>query len=419
MAKTRMPIPWDWDGESWKCWAIEWPDSPLWRAILEGFITTPMRGWFWDERTGNVTEVQLIGIEIDNRNHPHEEVLMACNEETTTILQGILDQLTALVNKPCCPATGTGTGSRGAGGSAAAPNPYDDGGEPGDFPPGFEDRDEWKSHQCDMAEDILNALKADLLGLSGLSYAAATPTGMVGLLIGILLTPIPFDDLIALLGFLIYTGYNYSLLATMATQIEASQDELRCILYSAGSVETAQSDLMAELTEIADAAFTLEADKVWVMETIGFMVPTDSLNRLFADVPTISQGADCSGCAESGISPWTVVYGNATNTSPDNPIGGEGVYEPGYGCLLNARHFGVSFAQPASVNLFTVDGVVPPICSGGPTFFYYSDDNFTDLISSTNSAPQFDPAVGIRSMYVVWDGSGIGDNVILQQEPYF
>lgn len=413
----RMPIPEDWDGETWKCWAVEWPDSITWNAYLRGFLNEPSVGRFWDERTGSVVGAQAIGREIYDRNRNLEEVIMSCNDTSIGVLEGILAAIQAIADKPCCP-SGTTSGSRGSGTSAQPQNPYDDGGEPSDFPPGFEDRADWKSHQCDMAEDILNALKADLLGLSGLSYAASTPTGMVGLLIGILLTPIPFDDLIALLGFLIYTGYNYSLLATMATQIEGSQDELRCILYSAGSVEAAQSDFLAQLTEIADAAFTLEADKVWVMETIGFMVPTDSLNRLFMDIPTISQGADCSECGEGEISPWTVVFGNATNTSPDNPIEGEGVYEPGYGCLTNARHFGVSFAQLASVSLFTVDGVLAPVCSGGPTYFYYSDDNFTTLISSTNVAPQTAPAVGIRSMYVVWDGSGIGDNVVLQQEPY-
>jgi len=76
----RLKIPTDWDGEDWACIILEWPNSPEWLTILQGLVTIPARGRWWDERTGQVTEVQKIGFEIDGRND-----IMSC--------QDLIDQL--------------------------------------------------------------------------------------------------------------------------------------------------------------------------------------------------------------------------------------------------------------------------------------------------------------------------------------
>lgn len=72
----KIPIPDDWDGETWGCFLIEWPVSIEWVGLLQGFITTPIRGRFWDERTGSILDVQRIGREIEERN----EITMSCQE---------------------------------------------------------------------------------------------------------------------------------------------------------------------------------------------------------------------------------------------------------------------------------------------------------------------------------------------------
>ena len=38
--------------------SICWPDSLLWRVLLRGLVTEPARGFFWDERTGWVKDVE-------------------------------------------------------------------------------------------------------------------------------------------------------------------------------------------------------------------------------------------------------------------------------------------------------------------------------------------------------------------------
>lgn len=67
----KIPIPDDWNGSDWFCAEVRWPDSPLWTAILTGFLAAASHGYFWDERTGTITEVQKIGREIFNANFPY------------------------------------------------------------------------------------------------------------------------------------------------------------------------------------------------------------------------------------------------------------------------------------------------------------------------------------------------------------
>jgi hypothetical protein len=73
--RQKISIPDDWNGVDWTCVQIQWPDSPLWLAILRGFIITPSRGRFWDQDTGIVTEVQQIGFLIEKLNY----LLTECN----------------------------------------------------------------------------------------------------------------------------------------------------------------------------------------------------------------------------------------------------------------------------------------------------------------------------------------------------
>lgn len=333
------------------------------------------------------------------------------------VLEEIRDALLALVDKPCCPSAGTGAGSRGTGGSQVAPNPYDQGVTPDEPPPGFASMETFEPHKCNAANDIINALGSDLLSLSALSYAAQPPTGVAAVLIGILLTPIPYDDLIALAAYLIWTSISYSFLAEMAAQIELNREDLLCTLYNAPSSEDAQADFTSSLEEIANDQGWSSPTVAFVMGAIDYFMTNDAYNVMFENVPTITQDADCSECSGGTISPWTVVYGTTSSTSPANPVNGGGVFETGYGCGADARHWGISFSEPAKVVGCTIAGGIPSECSGADIFYYYSNDDFTGLISSTSTPPSTAPAVGIRSMYVLW--SSTGDNsVVLTQEAY-
>lgn len=381
----RMKIPTDWDGETWRCWSVEWPDSIMWNAYLRGFLNEPTRGRYWDERTGSVIEAQAIGREIWNRNSPMEESLMACNETTTGILEGILAALQTLANKQCCP-TGTNTGSRGSGSTSEPANPYDQAATPEEPPPGFEDMEEFEGHKCNAAQDLINNLKADLIGLSGLSYAGQSPTGLVGALILFFLTPIPFDDLVALAAYLIYSAYSYTFLAEMSAKIGENNDDLLCVLYNSDSSASAKNDFLAELEIIALDYFTTTDDAEWVMGAIEYMLPYDATNILFEDVPTVTQSADCSAC-----NPATVDYGyhngTETTTHPANPI--DSNTETSGTC----QAIDIFWDAPIWITAIEYLGTTPGKCGGNPYYNMWNDPEYQETAPdfATDTPPNSNP----------------------------
>lgn len=66
----ELPIPQDWDGESWRCIQVSFPDSQGYTGLLLGLLTMLMRGRLYDARTGNIKTAQAIGRQIFARNYP-------------------------------------------------------------------------------------------------------------------------------------------------------------------------------------------------------------------------------------------------------------------------------------------------------------------------------------------------------------
>lgn len=66
----QIPIPDDWNGQDWQCVQVEFPDSPLWTAILMGLLSYATRARVWDGKSGSILDVQAIGREIWDRNYP-------------------------------------------------------------------------------------------------------------------------------------------------------------------------------------------------------------------------------------------------------------------------------------------------------------------------------------------------------------
>jgi len=67
----EIPVPSDWDNQTWACFEIQWPDSPEWIAILAGLITSVQRGPFWRARNKiEVEQAKLLGRNVVSRNLP-------------------------------------------------------------------------------------------------------------------------------------------------------------------------------------------------------------------------------------------------------------------------------------------------------------------------------------------------------------
>lgn len=73
----KLPIPDDWDGQTYECFQIQWPNSTLWIALLNGWLSQLGRGRTWNENTGSILAAMAIGEEIWRRNQP----LITCTGE--------------------------------------------------------------------------------------------------------------------------------------------------------------------------------------------------------------------------------------------------------------------------------------------------------------------------------------------------
>ncbi len=68
--KAQVPIPDDWDGDDTLCVCVAWPNSVKWLGILQGLLSAPTRGRFWDGATGNILDVQEVAWQIWGANMP-------------------------------------------------------------------------------------------------------------------------------------------------------------------------------------------------------------------------------------------------------------------------------------------------------------------------------------------------------------
>ena len=90
----KIPIPNDWDGQTWTCYQVRWPSSVSWQAILAGLISQTARGTMYDVQTGWIPDAQAVGREILRRNWPWRDcagLLQQPTQADLLALGGCLD----------------------------------------------------------------------------------------------------------------------------------------------------------------------------------------------------------------------------------------------------------------------------------------------------------------------------------------
>lgn len=327
-----LPIPDDWDGSTWTRFSICWPNSLNWRAILAGFLTTPMMGRTWDGDTGSIVDVQQVGREIFESNLDWRYCVMSSCDETG--LQQLIDAINSIAVKITggggC-GCGIGAGGVGPGGGpiiepAAADTPG--GGEvPAGFPEGYSYGD-YLAYKCRAANKIADDLIASCAGMSSLGgvvagvsaaalYVFVNTSLLSGLLVGVMAigfsaatsAAIVIAAIIALIG-LGAGGLAY--FADLHSGLVDGKDDLVCLLYSSNSVEGARADLGGFVDGIVEGISGIDefaSDKLnsVVMALTGNAV----LNLLFqydAGIAEYVGDDDCSGCSGPGLR-VNVVYG--------------------------------------------------------------------------------------------------------------
>ena len=307
----QVPIPDDWDGESTCKWAICWPDSIKWRAILYGLIEQPRQGRFWDANTGNIIATQNSFYPMYLYNFDLKEVIMACGDNNIALA---LDNIAAALRgtagtsggSNCC-FTVTNVINNSIQGTTTQPIGGNDipvyGSQPslalpsGEFPPNYPDEASYLVDKCRLANMIADGIIQTFRNLGSLTVFNITAlAGLIGLAIaGIIVFPpaaIPI-----MIAAIIALAVEVAVLDTAADEIESRRDDLVCILYNSDTVAT----LIGVLADFIDMVI----DAISVTGTVGatiktiflLLVNTDALNQLFNGVAALGYpDADCTTC---------------------------------------------------------------------------------------------------------------------------
>jgi len=292
---TQGTIPSDWTGE-YCCYAVEWPNSPQWLAVLRGVLALPAKGRFWDEHTGNIIEAQNVVKETYDNNLHLREVIMACNDPNLAGIAAALTQIAQALNtqsQNCCD-------NSGSGGAGTVQPPFVETPEtdPNVDPPptGFETWEEFFAQKCAIAYDIINTLEQDLGNMAIINFGSISLSSLAALVTIVIATPVPFDDIIAVAGLLLTVAAEV-ILTTALDIINTNEGDLICELYNGTDSSTSRSMFLSLFNSLVDNGVTDPIENFAIKSLIAYMLGAQATNRLYEkDLSRNWTAQDCSGC---------------------------------------------------------------------------------------------------------------------------
>jgi len=331
-------IPDDFTGE-YCCYAVEWPSSPKWQAVLRGLLTLPAQGRFWDKNTGTITTAQNIVRQTLNNNLHTREVLVTCSNDVANALMAIA---TALGNGG---SSGGGTNgctcvsfssresnvqiqstitlSDGSTWPVFASGPLPTLPESG-FPQGYDDGEEYDADKCAKATKIISDLVVSLTNMAALQIGVGAIGALVilGCLVGLIVVP---EATIPLLLYAMVGNVGITTaLGLLANYIDENRDYFICILYTNDNIE-AMIGLIAEGLDIGIALIEVEGAVAIAIKSICmWLLNGDTLGVLLtSDAKLLYPEADCTcdNCplffpfqgAEGILTPTIVLTDDADN----------------------------------------------------------------------------------------------------------
>lgn len=293
-----MPIPDDWDGESYCRYAVCWPDSPKWLAILRGQATEIARGWFWAEKTGDLLVTIDAARQTLENNIELPEVIMACGD---TQLSEIAAAIREMAAAQCCdgvPANGGIQGSveDGAGGTipifGEAP-PFEF--EPGEVPAGFPgDLSEYTTAKCSAAAAIVSGAITTARNWAYLSFKGTASLVILAIVMTGGWIVIPAVGIPVLIATAIVLVETQSLLIAFADGMQDEYDSLVCALVennSSDSILQAISVIVAGILTLIPAT---GAAAVFLRVVAGLLFSTDTLAQLFGATVLYAAPYECN-----------------------------------------------------------------------------------------------------------------------------
>ena len=219
-----------------------------------------------------------------------------------TLCEDMIGQLEAIA-AALTGAAGTGGCGCGAGGAGATEPPWapEEPGPPGeqtgDPPEGFSTWAEYETYKCTIATWLVEQVQDDVAWMETVNIVSMAATALAASL----LTPIPFDDIVILLGLAITLateGVWASAIDDMQNAIAADFDELVCALFNASDAEAARDAWVAQIDTSIDAqtgAFYAFIEKA----ILGSFGGASAVNKLFERDTAIEERepeGDCEGC---------------------------------------------------------------------------------------------------------------------------
>jgi len=288
-------IPDDWTGEYCR-YAICWPASEQWLAVLRGVLTLPARGRFWDEHTGTITEAQEVIRETFDNNLHLREVIMACGDEgLNEIAQALLSISLSMQRQGCCDNIGSG----GQGSTAPPFDPVEQGDPIMDPPPeGFDTWEDFLNQKCAIAWNIVEQLENDMGNMVIIQITGSTLSGLGALIAITIITPIPFDDIIAIAAFLLSIGSTI-VISTALDIINNNEEVLVCALYNGTNAQSSHDMFLSEFNALVDSGVSDPIENFAVKQFVAYMIGSPVTNRLYTkDLTKVWPSRICTDCPE-------------------------------------------------------------------------------------------------------------------------
>src|SRR4029450_11981581 len=396
-------IPSDWDGESYCCFAVQWPESPHWRGVLNGLIDTAGTGFTYNEATGSVTDAINAIRPTWNYNFRNEVVLMTCSDEiANALLQIAANMSTNTGCGGCIPGLNGGTGGSGTTPQPPSTTTTDETAREGPPPPGFETWEEYDEFACNAAKYIIDQIIADLARLTLVTVATEIAWELAPILATVLLTPAPEVDLLIIAGIMIEAFLTALELSLVISHVEEFEDDYICSLLSGTDVDSSISafdDKVDELVDDDTGRFPDPISAYTAKRLIQSFATIDSINRLYTASDISYPDYDCN-CGSETVG-YTVEFGDETSEHPSNPIVIDTEFVEGWGCSGDARELAIVFAAAVTITEITGDtGLGCGSCAGALIYHYFANTDYTSTITDGNGRPQdTSPVSGVRSMY--------------------
>jgi len=307
--RQKATIPDDWEG-LFCCYAVRWPKSAQWEAVLRGVLTIARDGRFWNEDTGNIRAAQAVINQTLEWNMNLWEVIMSCGDNTVADAIYALAAALATNKTPpggaCCPSPGgndvniniqnTVTLSDGTRWPIYSDQPIPTLPESG-VPEGYNDLEEYSADKCAKANKIISDLIVTLQNFSVLNLAtgAIGATVILACLVGLI--TVPYVEIPLLLFALLASVTMTTVAGMMANYINDNREDFVCVLYQENNLET-MTQLLADLLDIAVAAIEVTgAVAIAIKSIVLWLLNGNTLGILLtSDAKLLYPEADCSGC---------------------------------------------------------------------------------------------------------------------------